>query len=338
MTQTLAAVRAIRLNVLAVFAVPLAFLLWAYWAPLGQAADRWAHDPQYSHGYLVPGFAALLLWLRRAQFPASGLRPTWWGLAILTTATAMRLVGVFFHFEYLDPISLLPGLTGALLLVAGWGALRWAWPSIAFLFFMLPLPFSVSEAMGAQLQRMATDASTFLLQTMGWPAVAEGNVIHLNEASVAVAEACSGLRMLMVFFALSTAVALLMRKPLWERLVVCASAVPIALLTNLLRIVVTAVLYDTAGKEIAEAVFHDLAGWLMMPLALGFLALELKLLDRLMVAPPSAAPALAGGLAAPVMPSVSTASTVPAELPAVAPKPRRQRQARAEVAQPFTRR
>jgi exosortase len=334
MTQTLAAVRAIRPYALATFAVPLLFVLWAYWSPLGQAAERWAHDPQYSHGYLVPGFAVLLLWLRRSKLTTAVLRPAWWGLALLTAATAMRLVGVFFHFEYLDPLSLLPALAGAVLLVAGWGALRWAWPSVAFLFFMLPLPFSVSEAMGAQLQRLATDASTFLLQTMGWPAVSEGNIIHLNEASVAVAEACSGLRMLMVFFALSTAVALLMRKPLWERLVVCASAVPIALLTNLLRIVVTAVLYDTAGKEIAEAVFHDLAGWLMMPLALGFLALELKLLDRLMVVPPSAAPALAGGLPAPRMPTVST---VPAETPDPARKPRR-RQARAEVAQPFTRR
>src|SRR5437763_14575321 len=98
--------------------------------------------------------------------------------------------------------------------------------------------------------------------------------------------------MLMVFFALSTAVALLMRKPLWERLLVCASAVPIALLTNLLRITATGVLHDTVGKEIADAVFHDLAGWLMMPLALAFLGLELKLLGHLLVEPPPASPTL----------------------------------------------
>src|SRR5262249_38675591 len=152
------------------------------------------------------------------------------------------------------------------------------------------------------LQRVATEASTFLLQTLGRPAVAEGNLIHINEVELNVVEACSGLRMLVVFFALSTAVALLMRKPLWERLLVCVSGAPIALPTNLLRITATGLLHEAFGREVADAVFHDLAGWLMMPLALAFLSLELKLLRHLLVVPPPAAPALAGALppAAPV--------------------------------------
>jgi exosortase len=331
MTQTLAAVRAIRPYALAAFAVPLAVLLWAYWTALGEAADRWAHDPLYSHGYLVPAFAALLLWLRRGELTAAALRPSWWGLAILAAAAVTRLLGIFFHFEYLDPLSLLPGLAGVVVLIAGWAYLRWAWPAIAFLFFMLPLPFSASEALAGHLQIMATDASTFLLQTLGQPAVAEGTLIHLNEGALNVEEACSGLRMLMVFFALSTAVALLMRKPLWERLVVCASAVPIALVTNLLRITATGLLHETAGKEVADAVFHDLAGWLMMPVALALLGLELKLLGRLLVVPPPAAPTLAGALPMPMMPAPAL------EKPAAPRKPRRQRQARAEVVQPFSR-
>src|SRR5439155_6315654 len=152
-----------------------------------------------------------------------------------------------------------------------------------------------------------------------------------NEGALNVEEACSGLRMLMVFFALSTAVALLMRKPLWERLVVCASAIPIALVTNLLRITATGLLHETAGKEVADAVFHDLAGWLMMPVALALLGLELKLLGRLLVVPPAAAPTLAGGLPIPMVPAP------PSEKPAAPRKPRRPRPARAEVAQPFSR-
>jgi exosortase/archaeosortase family protein len=91
--------------------------------------------------------------------------------------------------------------------------------------------------------------------------------------------------MLVVFFALSTAVAMLMRKPLGERVVVALSALPIALVSNILRITVTGLLHDTAGREVADAVFHDLAGWLMMPLALAFLGLELKLLKHLLIEP-----------------------------------------------------
>jgi exosortase len=330
MTQPHAAVFPSRPYALAAFAVPLAVALWAYWPALTEAAQRWAHDPQYSHGYLVPGFAAVLLWLRRRKLTSTALRPCWWGVALLGGAALMRLAGTFFHFEWLDPISLLPSLAGGLLLVAGWAYLRWAWPAIAFLFFMIPLPYNVSGALARPLQLMATDASTFLLQTLGRPAIAEGNVILLNEVELEVVQACSGLRMLVVFFAMSTAVALLMRKPLWERLVVCASAIPIALLTNLLRITVTGVLHDTVGKEVADAVFHDLAGWLMMPLALAFLGLELKLLKHLLVEPPAAVPTLAGGL------SVSVAPAAVAEMPGPR-KRRRPRPAHAEVAKPFTR-
>src|SRR5205085_2659363 len=106
---------------------------WAYWPALTEAAEKWARDPQYSHGYLVPAFAALLLWLRRGKLSATALRPSWWGLAFLGAAAGLRLAGTFFHFVWFDPISLLPSLAGALLLVAGWAYLRWAWPAIAFL-------------------------------------------------------------------------------------------------------------------------------------------------------------------------------------------------------------
>jgi exosortase len=133
------------------------------------------------------------------------------------------------------------------------------------------------------LQRIATLASTFALQTIGLPALADGNVILLNDVELGIVEACSGLRMLVIFFALSTAVVLVIKRRPWEKALLVASAVPIALVANVTRITVTGVLHETAGREIADAVFHDLAGWLMMPLALGLLWVELKLLSRLLL-------------------------------------------------------
>jgi exosortase/archaeosortase family protein len=93
----------------------------------------------------------------------------------------------------------------------------------------------------------------------------------MGAVRLGVVEACSGLSMLVVFFALCTAVAVLIRRPLWERLLIVAGAVPLALLANIIRIVVTGVLHKVAGPGLADLVFHDLAGWLMMPLALGLL-------------------------------------------------------------------
>jgi exosortase len=266
-------------------------LLWAYWTTLGGLAEAWAGSAEHSHGYLVPVFAALLLWLRRDQLQGFSAQPVRWGLALVALGVAMRLYGTYAYRVWFDQVSLVPCLAGLVLLLGGWGAWRWAGPSIAFLTFMAPLPHTVAILLTDPLQRLATVASTFCLQTFGLPAVAEGNVILINDVRLGVVVQCSGLRMLVIFFALSTAVALLMRRPLWERLTVVCSAVPIALATNILRITVTGVLHETVGPELANAVFHDLAGWLMMPVALLLLGLEQQMLKRLLLAPPTAAEA-----------------------------------------------
>lgn len=281
--ETTATSRPMKLFLLASFALGTAAVGWAHATTLQELARRWATDAQYSHGYLVPGFALILLWLRRDKL--NGAEPSWLGLPLLAAGLGLRLYGTYFYYVWLEAISLLPCLAGLYVTVGGRPAWRWSWPAVAFLFFMVPLPYRFSTALSGPLQALATVASTFALQTLGLPAVSEGNVILLNETEIGVVEACSGLRMLVIFFALTTAVALLSARPLWERFVMIASAVPIALLSNLIRITATGVLHETAGSEIANAVFHDLAGWLMMPLALGMLWMEFKFYSLLVVEP-----------------------------------------------------
>jgi exosortase len=270
---------------LALLVAGVAGTLWAYGSTLAETAQRWAREPQYSHGYLVPVFAVVLLWLRRRHMPADWTAWSWWGAPVLAAGLGLRLFGTYYHFEWLDPISLLPCLVGLCLLIGGWHALRWTWPAIAFLAFMIPLPHSAAVALSGSLQRAATIASTFALQVLGQPALAEGNTILLEDVELGVVEACSGLRMLVVFFALSTGMALIIRRRLWEKLVLIASAVPIALVANVTRITATGVLHQTVGGKLADAFFHDFAGWLMMPLALGLLWLELKALNHLFIEP-----------------------------------------------------
>lgn len=275
----LAAVTALALAAVAV--------LWAYWTTLAEIAWSWNNDPRYSHGYLVPAFALYLLWLRRDRIADEPLQPAVWGLALLLGAAVMRLLGTWFHYLYIDQMSLLPCLLGLFALAGGRRALAWAWPAIAFLGFMVPLPHSWSVALSLPMQGFATTVSTFCLQVLGRPALAEGNVILLNDIELGIVEACSGLRMLVVFFALSTGVAMLIRKPLWERLLIAGSAVPIALAANVLRITITGLCYDLLGNNIGGHLFHDVAGWLMMPVGLAFLGLELLVLRRLLIEAPS---------------------------------------------------
>jgi exosortase len=275
-----------RVQILTVAGAAAAVLLWAYWSSYREVAHKWEREPQYSHGYLVPVFALMLAWLRRKPYLAGPFTPSSWGLVVLAGAMALRLLAGYFSFDWPDWFSLLPTLAGVCLLAGGWRALHWWAPSIAFLIFMIPLPYRLEIALGQPLQRMATVMSTFLLQTLGLPALAEGNTIILNEVTLGVVEACSGLRMLVVFFAISTAVALVLHKGIGVKLVIVASAVPIALVTNVVRITATGVLHVYAGSAIANAVFHDLAGWLMMPFALVLLWLELWVIAHLFVEEP----------------------------------------------------
>jgi exosortase len=261
----------------------LCLLLWSYWTTLVEMAERWTDDPQYSHGYLVPLFSLYLLWSRRLLLNSAKLSPSWWGIVVLLAGLGARAVGVYYFYGYFDGISLLLCLAGLALTVGGPQALRWSWLSIAFLAFMIPLPYRLQGALGGRLQRIATDASTYLLQTCGAPAVAEGNIILINDVRMGVVEACNGLGMLVTFVAISTAIAILLKHGWWRRAAVIAGAAPVAVIANVIRITVTGLLYSASKNETAQIVFHDIAGWLMMPLAVLIVFLELHVLDRLIV-------------------------------------------------------
>ncbi len=260
-----------------------AALLWACWPTLATFVQIWQTNPQYSHGFLVAPFAAFLLWHRRALFAPDRRDRAWVGILLLLVGCGLKLAGGYFAFAWPDRISVLFLVAGAFGALGGWPALRWAWPALAFLVFMVPMPGRVETLLAGPLQRFATVVSANVLQTLGFFAQADGTVIILSESDLGIVEACSGLRMLIAFVALSTAVAIVIDRPAWQRWAVVAGAVPVALICNVGRIVVTAVVLEMAGRKWADLVFHDLAGWLMMPAGLALLWLELAFLRRLIV-------------------------------------------------------
>jgi exosortase len=283
-------------RLLTALAVGLGATVWAYWPTLADIADRWASDPQYSHGFLVPLFSAYLLWSRRGMLAGADLTPRWWGVGIVLVGAALRLAAHYAYQPVLESGSLLVVLLGLVAACGGRGAVRWAWPGVLFLGFMIPLPFRLQTMLGGRLQQVATVASTFALQTVGIPAVSQGNVIQLSNEPIEVAAACSGLSMLVTFLALAAAVAILIQG--WpQRIAVLLSALPIAVASNVVRITVTGILYEMNQGELARKVFHDGAGYLMMPLALGMMFLLLHVLGRVIVpvgGPPARPPAPAG--------------------------------------------
>lgn len=266
--------------------------VFVYWPSIRRLTHVWAIEEDYQHGFVVPLFSLFLLYYRRDVILPFAGRGSLWGLPFLAIFAVMRWVAIYYNYGVLPELSLLPFLLGVAIFVGGWQGLRWAWPSIAFLLFMLPLPGIVEAAAREFLQKVATRQSVFVIQTLGIPAVAQGNVIQLAEKPLEVARACSGLRMMTLFFGICIGAAFIMRKPLWERLLIVASAAPIAVLSNVARIVLTAILYEIAAAwpsvidlEAHAETIHNWAGFLMMPIGLLLLLAETTLLAKLLIDP-----------------------------------------------------
>jgi exosortase len=275
----------------------LGALIWTYWATLVVLVEDWRGDDDYSVGQLVPLVALWLLWRRRAAIRKCSLAPCWWGIGLILLAQAARAFGLLFLYESAERYSIVLTLAGVALLVAGRQVFRqvfWIW---LFLFLMIPFPGRIHNMISGPLQTLATVGAVFLLEVFGVTVAREGNVILLNDGMpLAVAEACSGLRMLTAFIVVAATLAFLIRRPRWQKLALLVSSVPIAIFCNLVRLVVTAILYLTAGSETAERFFHDFAGLAMMPLAVLILAGELWLMKKLVVVE-EPAPARAGARA-----------------------------------------
>jgi len=263
----------------------LVFTAVVFWDAIVVLVQRWSSDPDYHHGFLVPLFAGYLLWRRREMIQGKSIVVSWSaliaGLGCFLVAAAIRAGSVLYYIRILDPAALVPTFLGVLLVTTGWRGFRWGWPAGVFLVFMLPMPGAVATLLSHPLQRAATLASTFVLQTIGIPCLAEGNVIQLQGGSLEVVQACSGLKMMSLFFAVCVGAAFVMDRPLLDRILVAISAPPIALIANILRISLTGILHEL-GVSSAN-LDHELSGWLMMPAAVLILYGGLAIWDRLLV-------------------------------------------------------
>lgn len=258
----------------------------AYENMLRFTATYWVKD-MYSHGYIIPFFAAYLFWIRKRALTETAPLDRWIGVGVLAASLGLRVFAAFFDYNNFERISFIGALLGVCLLVGGRSMFRWAWLPIAFLLFMYPLPSILENTLLMKLQTAASILSTWTLQTMGVSASRMGNTISVDTLTepLEVAEACSGLRMLTIFGAMSVALVMIIDRPWWDKMLILLSAIPIALASNIIRIVSTALLYMAFGQDTPwlSKIIHDWAGLAMMPIGLGLLWIELAVLSRLTI-------------------------------------------------------
>ena len=262
-------------------------VVWAYWPIFNALQAKWASDPQYSHGYLVPVLAFGILAIRRDRMKSHGNGLSSAGIRYLAIGALMQMLGGYLYFDWLSAISLIATCLGLFGTYGGRPGLAWGWPSCLYLGYMVPLPYFIETGLSRPLRGIATQWSTWVLQTIGSPAISEGNIILVERGRVAVAEACSGLSMFLAFFAIATALLIVVRKPFLETFIMIASVPVIAVISNVIRIVVTGIAIDLRGGEFTQTWVHDQIGWLMMPIAVSLLFLELWVVGKLLIPVPS---------------------------------------------------
>lgn len=257
-------------------------LIWSYWPTLVGLVEAWEAEPDYSHGYFVVPIAIWFLWIRRDRFPHGAVHPAVaGGLAILAGTLVVRYLGGRFFLVPVDGWSLMLWIAGVVAALAGWRVLWWSLPSIVFLLFMIPMPFTAEHLFRQPLQYLATQISCATLVILGQPAIAEANTIRIGEAQFGIAEACSGLRIFVGIVALAFAYVVVVRRSWLIKGVLLLSVIPITLLANSARIVVTCLLSLHGSGEAARRFSHDIAGFVMIPLAALLFGLVLWYLGHL---------------------------------------------------------
>jgi len=265
---------------LALVVVAAAFA-WAYWPTLVGLVRAWDREPDYSHGFFVAPLALYFLWLRRDVAPQASPKLAWGGLVLILLSLVIRYAGAFIYIDSIDGWSIPIWVLGVVWLFWGSRIAWWAAPAAAFLWFMVPLPWRVERWLSLPLQGIATRLSCWTLQFLGQPAIAAGNTILIGDQQMEVAEACSGLRIFVGIFALAVAYVICVRRPWWERALLLLSALPVALIANATRIVVTGLLYQLVSGEAAQKFSHDISGWVSIPFAAVLFAGVLWYVDRL---------------------------------------------------------
>lgn len=261
-------------------AVALVVILM-YWDGLTYLVQQWTGSEEYSHGFLIPLVAGYLLWQNKAALRRLEMRGSWTGVIVVAMGLLLFLLGELSTLYILVQYSLLIVLAGLVLAFAGFAGLRATWVPLVVLLLMIPLPNFLYQGLSSELQLTSSKLGVAFIRAAGVSVFLEGNVIDLGAMKLQVAEACNGLRYLFPLLTVSFILAYVYRAPIWVRVMVFLSALPITILMNSMRIGVIGLLVERWGPAMAEGFMHDFEGWVVFMLSVALLLAEIWLIARL---------------------------------------------------------
>ena len=250
---------------------------WIFREEINGIVRQWLTNPSWSHGFLIPLFSIYFLNQSKDEILSiKEHRPSWFvGLFCLLFFLALYPINVvMLKFMYGKPLIMIAVIGSTVLFMGGWKMLKYTWLPVVYLFFAVPLPGRLYFQLTNPMRQLAAQMATVVLNLVPQlQATVQGSTIDvvykgvLMEPGLDVADACSGMRLLMAFVALGVAMAYLHWRPIWQRLVLLATTVPIAILCNIVRVTITGFIYILGNPKYAQGIYHDLLGMLMLPLA-----------------------------------------------------------------------
>jgi exosortase len=243
-------------------------LLAIYYKVIGKLVLDWYTDPDFSHGFLVPPFAAFLLWDKRKAIRDTPVRQSWGGVWLVVAAIIVLFLGVYGAELFLSRLSLVMLLGGLVWTLFGRAMLRQVRFPILVLLLGIPIPAVVFNQITFPLQILASKMASALLPLFGVPVLRDGNIIQLPAMQLEVAEACSGIRSLMSLFAVAVFYGYFLEQSTWRRTILALASLPIAVVANAARIVGTGLCVQYWNPDKAVGFFHEFSGWLMFIVSL----------------------------------------------------------------------
>lgn len=228
----------------------------------------WYTIPDYSHGFLVPFFAAFLIWDKRKTFSSTPIKQSWAGIALVVFAIAVLILGVYGVELFTARMSFVILLAGLIWTFFGWAMLKALRFPLLVLILAIPFPAIVFNQITFPLQLLASRIASDILPVLGVPTLHEGNVIELPVMKLEVAEACSGIRSLMSLFTLAVFYGYFLEKTTKRRVILALASIPIAVAANVVRIVGTGLCVQYWDPDKALGFFHEFSGWVMFVVSL----------------------------------------------------------------------
>ncbi len=239
---------------------------------------QWSEQEEYSHGFLIPVVSAWLLWSQRHLIARNIQAPSRWAAALVLVSVFLFAASKTTNVYFFEHVGLVVSLFAIALAVGGWALLRTAFIPLAYLFFMIPLPYFLTALLTGRMQLWASQLGTFFIRLADIPVYLDGNIIDLGEYKLGVVEACAGLNYMFPFLSLSFLAAYLINFRLVPRAILFLSAIPITILMNSARIGFIGIIVHQFGTAHAEGFIHYFEGWVVFMICIALLLVEILVL------------------------------------------------------------